>query len=237
LILQLMFTMSMDHEIKTLGTACKMFSVGDCSLDSDCSTMSSLPSIHEQLLHSYRNGVYSGEAKSDQDSNGASDIDTDTTTPLFIYGGLVPGSVFLSFSSPSFLQSTYQKPSFSEQPEDIDVQPAQKKHTRPCKEKRERFRKVIDHLKVKVRQERENFDVDHIPLPKGLATDSKAVARVKSMMGHYRDQVLAGVDVPDLDAQVFNMRTKQAYKVLQALDMEVSLRDLVGAQQEHRLVA
>jgi len=194
--------MIMGHEMKTLGTACNVMGFGDCSMDSDCSTMSSLPSVHEQLQHSYRERVFSGESKSDPDSNGASDIDTDTTTPLFIYGGLVPGSVFLSVSSPSFLQYANLCPYFpQQQAQDFEVQAVQKKHTRPCKEKRERFRKVIDHLKVKVRQERENFDVDHIPLPQGLANDPKAVARVKFMMGHYRDQVLAGVEVPDLDSR------------------------------------
>jgi len=216
--------MIMGHEMKTLGTACNVMGFGDCSMDSDCSTRSSLPSVHEKFQHSYRERVFSCESKSSQDSNGASDIDTDTTTPLFIYGGLVPGSVFLSVSSPSFLQYANQWPYFPEQqPQDLYVQQEQKKHTRPCKEKRERFRKVIDHLKVKVRQERENFDVDHMPLPQGVANDPRAVARVKFLMGRYRDQVLAGVEVPDLDAKVFDMRARQAFAVLQALGTEITM--------------
>jgi len=78
-------------------------------------------------------------------------------------------------------------------------------------------------LKVKVRQERENFDVDHMPLPQGVANDPRAVARVKFMMGRYRDQVLAGVEVPDLDAKVFDMRARQAFAVLQALGTEITM--------------
>jgi len=212
----------MDRQMHILSAAYNIFKRGDSPLDSDGSTRSSLSSIHQQFLQSYKNGVYSVEEKWDQDSNDTSDNDTKTLTPLFIYGGSIPGSVFLSASSPTFLQFEDEDPSFSlQQTEALEVQPGQRKHLRPCKGKRERFRKVIDHLKEKVRQELGSFDVDHIPLPKCMANDPKTVDRVKSMMVHYRDQVLAGVEVPDLDAKLFKMRAKHP-TLQQPSEMEMS---------------
>jgi len=141
--------------------------------------------------------------------------------PFFVHGGVVSGSVFLSLSPPTSVH--YMAGSPAQHPYNLDVEPVPKKHLRPCKGKRLRFRKLIDNLKVKVRQELENFDVDDITLPMSIANDPKTVARVKSMMGNYRDQVLAGIAVPDLDANDLKMIAKQGPNMSLPCDIEMSL--------------
>jgi len=150
----------------------------------------------------------------------ASDVGTDTSGPFFIHGGSLSGSVFLSLSPPTSVQYWAGLP--AQQRDDLDVEPSPKKHKRPCKGKRLRFRQLIDDLKIKVRQELENFNVDDIALPKIMADDPKAVARVKSMMGNYRDQVLAGVQVPDLDAKQFTAMAPQDCNVPLPFDVVLS---------------
>jgi len=93
---------------------------------------------------------------------------------------------------------------------DVSTQGARKKHWRPCKGRRERFRKVIDDLKDKVRNELGEFDVDNISLPDHMA-DAKTVVRVKCMMERYKHQVLQGV-VPDLDVKEFNRILKKTLR-------------------------
>jgi len=75
-----------------------------------------------------------------------------------------------------------------------------KRHRRPCKCKRLQFRKMIDDLKARVQQEQEDFDVESIQLASNLAIHDDTLAKLKTMMARYREQVLAKVDVPDLDA-------------------------------------
>jgi len=78
-----------------------------------------------------------------------------------------------------------------------------KKHRRPCKGKRLRFHKMIDELKERVRQEQENFDVESIQLASHITIHDNTLAKIKTMMAKYREQVLANVDVPGLDAKPF----------------------------------
>jgi len=193
--------------------------VSDSGLDSDCSTASSFTGLHKQHTHKYKG--FSAEEQWHQDSMDVPDVCSNTRCPIFIHGGEVPGSVFLSLSSST---SEQLRAGFSaQQPDDLDMQPVPKKHLRPCKGKRLRFRKLIDHLKDKVRRELEHFDVEDIPLPSCMANDPKTVARVKAMMSNYRDQVLAGVEVPDLDAKQFRLTAKQGPEVPLQFDDEVSL--------------
>jgi len=76
-----------------------------------------------------------------------------------------------------------------------------KKYRRPCKGKRLQFRKMIDELKERVQQEQEHFDVESIQLASDIAIRDDTLAKIKTMIAKYREQVLANVDVPDLDAK------------------------------------
>jgi len=78
---------------------------------------------------------------------------------------------------------------------------AKKPKKRPSKGKRLMFHKMIDELKERVRQEKENFDVESIQLASNIAIHDDTLAKIKTMMAKYREQVLENVDVPDLDAK------------------------------------
>jgi len=197
-----------------------LFKDRDSQLVSDCSTSSSLGSRSQQTLHR-REVQAEVEEQWDQDSMDTSDVGANTSGPFFIHGGAVLGSVFLSLSPPTSVQYRAGLP--AQHPDDLDVVPSPKKHKRPSKEKRLRFQQLVDDLKVRVRQELENFNVDDIPLPKCLADDPKTVAHMKSMMGNYRDQILAGVEVPDLDAKQFNTMAPQDPKVTLPFNFVLSL--------------
>jgi len=60
---------------------------------------------------------------------------------------------------------------------------------------------MIDELKGRVQQEQEHFDVESIQLAGDIAIRDDTLAKIKTMIAKYREQVLANVDMPDLDAK------------------------------------
>jgi len=158
------------------------------------------------------------------------DLDTDHVSkeeefaPYYIHGNPGAGGVSLSPFRPEVVQYVHQGTSYLEHTVQEQIKAkrltsttqnddpetgSQKKHFRPCKGKRDRFRKVIDHLKDKVHEELEDFDLDNIELPKFMACDLKTIDRVKSMMEGYQRQVLQGL-LPDLDAKDIIRKVKKA---------------------------
>jgi len=189
---------------------------GDSLSESECSTRSG---DRECATHHYRFEVYSVEETWGQDPLDGSDSDAesgiyslsstpdeplaDFDCPSLFTPGVMPDP-HQDARCPSYAaqdqQANHSGNSDAEQNEsDFAVQNAHKRNMRPCKAKRDKFRKFIDHLKIKVRLELENFDIDSVELPSGVAHDPKAVARVRSMMERYQREVLQGV-LPDLDA-------------------------------------
>jgi len=101
---------------------------------------------------------------------------------------------------------------------DAELKKERKKQIRPCKGRRDRFRKYIDHLKAKVRQELDTFDMDKVQIPSHMAP--KGVARVRSMMEKYHQEVLQGV-LPELDANTLRRSVRRSHKVPLHLAMYV----------------
>jgi len=68
---------------------------------------------------------------------------------------------------------------------------AQKKSTRPCRSKRDRFRKYVDKVKSQMYEDPEGFTMDDVNLPQNLVNDEKGQKKVASILEKYRAQVLS----------------------------------------------
>jgi len=77
-------------------------------------------------------------------------------------------------------------------PREMPEQPKPKKKcTRPCKGKRERFRKYVDKVKSQVDQDPEGFDCDKLNLPDGLVQNDKGRKKVASIIENYRAGIIS----------------------------------------------
>jgi len=66
-----------------------------------------------------------------------------------------------------------------------------RKCTRPCKGKRERFRKYVDKIKTQVDQDPEGFDYEKVDHPEGLLQNDKGRKKVESIIENYRAGIMA----------------------------------------------
>lgn len=67
----------------------------------------------------------------------------------------------------------------------------QKKSMRPCRGKREKFRKYVDKLKSQMAEDPEGFTMDTVDFPKNLVNDDKGRKKVASILEKYRTQALS----------------------------------------------
>jgi len=182
---------------------------GDSHPEIECSTQSG---DHGRVKHRFMYEVYSVEETWEQDPFDGSDSDAESCVNNWQHIRRGPCSQYIGLSSctPQVVWNSHQdaacpthavREQQANHRSNSDVEPpeARKKNCRPCKARRQKFQRLIDHMKAKVRQELEHFDIDSVQLPKGLAADPRAVATVRSMMEQYQKQVLQG-EVPTLDA-------------------------------------
>jgi len=66
-----------------------------------------------------------------------------------------------------------------------------KKHLRPCKSKRDKFRKYVDSLKAQLEEDPQGFDCSKIQHPQNLVQDKRGVDKVASIIEKYRAQITA----------------------------------------------
>jgi len=189
---------------------------GNSLSDCDCSTNSK---VHCSM-HKYEYEVYTMEETWEMNPLDGLDIDAHSCTcdeeggPCFIQYSFSqspvrtpikqsPDQDVRSHVSPVQAQLSGEINSFATncKESDDDNPPAVAKHVRPSKHLRGKFRRLVDRLKQNVREEPEHFDVDNMALPTYVAKSTRSVARLKSMVGHYRHQVLQEIAVPDLDAR------------------------------------
>jgi len=72
-----------------------------------------------------------------------------------------------------------------------------KKCTRPCKGRRERFRKYVDSLKSQVDVDPQGFAFGDVNLHENLVHDERARKKVASILENYRTQILSkGTETP-----------------------------------------
>jgi len=67
---------------------------------------------------------------------------------------------------------------------------AKKKSTRPCKGKRERFRKYVDKVKLQLAKDPQGFTLHDVDFSSNLALDERGRKKVESILENYRTQVL-----------------------------------------------
>jgi len=67
----------------------------------------------------------------------------------------------------------------------------QKRHIRPCKGKRDRFRQYVDKLKLQVDQDPEGFTLGSVSFPKYLTESERGRNKVASILEDYRTQLLS----------------------------------------------
>jgi len=63
--------------------------------------------------------------------------------------------------------------------------------TRPCKARRERFRKYVDKMKAQVAEDPAGFTMDKVNVPEKLVPDERGRKKVASILENYRTQVLS----------------------------------------------
>jgi len=66
-----------------------------------------------------------------------------------------------------------------------------KKYIRPCKTRRDKFRKYVDGLKVQLEKDPQGFDCNSIQHPTNVVQDKRGADKVASIIAKHRAQMIA----------------------------------------------
>jgi len=75
------------------------------------------------------------------------------------------------------------------------AQEVRKKPSRPCKQKRNRYKKLVDQLKVMISESPETFDIRTVALPPRIAKNDERRRKLMHDMQQYQRQLRDGEDL------------------------------------------